>query len=279
MNRSPSGVHSELPAESADFYRRAMEVLQEAEVPFLVGGAYAFACYTEITRHTKDFDLFLQEEDLDRALEAFAEAGDRTEITFPHWLAKVFAGDDSIDLIFRSGNGVSDVDARWFDRAEEREVLGETALLCPPEEIIWTKAFIQERERYDGADVSHLLLTCSECLDWDRLLYLFGSNWRVLFSHLVLFGFIYPSERDRIPRAVMDQLLGRLEQEFASAPPAARVCRGTLLSRAQYLVDIEDWEFEDARLHPRGGMTEKEVTDWTEAIEEEHLPESSAEQE
>lgn len=254
-----------------------MRVLKEAEVPFLVGGAYAFACHTDIARHTKDFDLFLKEEDLERTLDAFAEAGDRTEITFPHWLAKVLAGDDSIDLIFRSGNGVSVVDDRWFDRAEAHEVLGETALLCPPEEIIWTKAFIQERERYDGADVSHLLLSCAERIDWDRLLHLFGANWRVLLSHLILFGFIYPSERDRIPRAVMGRLLEGLKEETESPPPAARICRGTLLSRAQYLVDTEAWGYEDARLYPRGQMTAEEVTDWTEAIEEEHLPESSKE--
>ena len=40
--------------------------------PFLVGGAYAFARYTGIERHTKDFDVFVRPRDFDRALDAFA---------------------------------------------------------------------------------------------------------------------------------------------------------------------------------------------------------------
>ena len=61
--------------------------------------------------------------------------------------------------------------------------------------MIWTKAFVMERERYDGGDVAHLLLKCSEQLDWHRLVSRFDSHWRVLLSHLILFGYIYPSEK------------------------------------------------------------------------------------
>ena len=46
-----------------------------------------------------------------------------------------------------------------------------------------------------------------------------------------------------------------------------RVCRGTLLSRSQYLVDLERWGFEDARLEPRGSMSKQEIDRWTAAIE------------
>ena len=34
-------------------------------------------------------------------------------------------------------------------------------LLLAPEKIILTKAFVMERERYDGADIAHLLLHCA----------------------------------------------------------------------------------------------------------------------
>ncbi len=49
----------------------------------------------------------------------------------------------------------------------------------------------------------------------------------------------------------MDDLLGRLGAE--QAPPAAptRLCRGTLLSRAQYLVDIEEWGVATRASSPR----------------------------
>ena len=56
--------------------------------------------------------------------------------------------------------------------------------LSPPEEMIWSKAFVQERERYDGADVIHLLRELGPTLDWPRLLMRFGDRWRVLLSFI-----------------------------------------------------------------------------------------------
>ena len=47
-------------------------------------------------------------------------------------------------------------------RGAERLVLDQPARLVPAEEIIWTKAFIMERERYDGADVAHILRACAD---------------------------------------------------------------------------------------------------------------------
>jgi Nucleotidyl transferase of unknown function (DUF2204) len=139
-----------------EFYRASMQALNRAGVPFLVGGAYAFGVYTGISRDTKDFDLFLQPGDVDRALEALSAAGYAAERTFPHWLAKVLCKENVIDLIYRAGNGLCQVDVSWFDRARDGELLGMPVRLCAPEEILWMKAFIMERERYDGADVAHL---------------------------------------------------------------------------------------------------------------------------
>ena len=42
------------------------------------------------------------------------------------------------------------------------------------------------------------------------------------------------------------------------------------LSRAQYLVDIDEWGYEDARVTPRGSMTEAQVEEWTAAIDKSH---------
>ena len=112
-----------------------------------------------------------------------------------------------------------------------------------------------ERERYDGADIAHLLRACAERLDWSRLLERFDSHWRVLLSHLVLFGFVYPYERGRIPPFVMDTLLGRLQGEAQPPPAAGRLCQGTLLSRVQYATDLDRWGYEDVRLLPRKEKT------------------------
>jgi len=235
-------------------------------IPFLVGGAFAFARYTGIERYTKDFDVFVREDDVDRMLTVLESAGFRTERTFTHWLAKAYAADDFVDVIYSSGNGVARVDADWFHHGVEAEVLGSAVRVVAPEEMIWSKSFIMERERYDGADVAHVLLAAAHSLDWPRLLARFGAYWRVLYSHLVLFGFVYPSERGRIPVWVMEQLSDRLASELRTSPPSEPICQGTILSREQYLTDVERWGYQDARVFPLGHMTLEQTAAWTEAI-------------
>src|SRR6266705_1387580 len=253
----------------AEFYRRSMQVLQNANIPFLIAGAGAVRFYTGLSRQTKDFDLHLRPHHIDGALDAFARAGYKTEKTFPHWLAKAKRGRNCVDLIFRAGNGLCEVDDSWFERAHDEDVLGVTVKLSAPEEMLWMKAYIMERERYDGADVAHILESCAEKLDWPHLLRRFGPDWRLLLSHLVLFGYIYPSERGRIPTAVMDDLIERLRDETATLV-ADRVCRGTLLSRAQYLADVQKRGFRDARLEQRAHMDAGDIAHWTRAIAKEN---------
>jgi hypothetical protein len=258
-----------LPLEQVDplafrFYRDALAAVRAAGVPFLVGGAYAFAYYTGIARHTKDLDLFVRPEDVRRTLAALAGAGYRTELTFPHWLGKAFHGDDFVDVIFSSGNGLCTVDDGWFEHAVAGEVLVQPASLVPAEEMLWQKAFIMERERFDGADVLHLIRARGDRLDWRRLLARFGPNWRVLLSHLVLFGFGYPQEQERVPPRVLRSLAGRLLAD-KNAQDSDPLCNGTLLSRMQYLADTEDWGYGDARLPPSGNMTPEQINHWTAA--------------
>ena len=259
------------------FYRRILLRLTEAGVPFLVGGGYALVHHAGIQRPVKDLDLFLHPRDLDRARAVLEAHGWRTELPFPHWLAKVRRGADHVDLIFGAGNGVAGVDDEWFTYQVPAEVLGLPVGLCPPEETIWSKAFVMERERYDGGDVIHLLRAQAATLDWARLLRRFGPHWRVLFSDLLLFGFVYPGERAKVPVPVMRQCLRRLERELAAGNEPEHACQGTLLSRAQYLVDTQEWGYEDARVVPRGSMTEEETAIWTAAISEPAAPGAPAE--
>jgi hypothetical protein len=269
-NRNPTAARDvvvEPTGEEAPSYARGLRALLEDGVHFLVGGGVAMAAYCGIRRFTKDLDVFVLPEDVPRALGAFSRAGFRTEIPFPHWLAKAYGDEhEFIDVIYNSGNGVAPVDAEWFVHAPAARVLGVDVALCPPEETIWSKAFVMERERFDGADVAHLLLTCGPSIDWPRLVRRFGEHWRVLLSHLVLFGYVYPDEAGCVPQGVIGPLLERLAGEaHPPVDPEGRTCRGTLLSREQYLPDLaRGWR--DARLPPTGSMSAEAVHRWTEAI-------------
>jgi hypothetical protein len=262
----PDTEHPLLSAESIRFYRQAMAILTEADVPHLVGGAYAFARYTGIERHTKDFDIFLRKEDFERAAKAFEDAGYRSELTFPHWLGKAYGnGEDFVDLIFSAGNGVATVDDRWFEYAVNDKVFGVDTQLIPPEEMIWSKGLIVERERYDGADIAHIIRAMGDKLDWDRLLERYGPFWRALYAHLVFYGFIYPSDRSKVPPSVMEELTERVRQETLEGDAKENICFGTILSRQQYLKDIDEWGYQDARLAFET-MNEAEIARWTAGI-------------
>ncbi len=253
--------------EKSRFYRRVLETLTGENIDFLVGGAYAFTRYTQIDRKTKDFDLFVRAADVDPALSALERAlGCHSEFTYKHWLGKAYCGRDFVDIIFSSGNGVATVDDLWFEHAVDHAVLGVPVRIIPPEELLWSKAFIMERERYDGADVLHIMHALAEKLDWERLLRRFGAYWRVLLSNMVLFGFVYPGERTRIPEWAMRELLGRLERDLDHDSAVGKLCQGTIMSREQFLIDVERWGYADGRVE-RGEMTAEEVADWTAAIE------------
>jgi hypothetical protein len=267
--KRPARPEQYLDPETRRFYCRALTRLKQARVPFLVGGAYAFERYTGIARHTKDLDVFVRESDYRQALAALEADGCRGEVPYPHWLAKAYCGENFVDIIFGSGNGVAPVDDDWFVYAVDEIVLGIPVQIVPAEEMIWQKSLIMERERFDGADVAHALRACAEVLDWDRLIARFGDHSPVLLSHLILFGYIYPEERSRIPSHVMRTLLRQYE---LTAPASGRqddvdgpVCQGTVLSRTQYVVDVDQWGYQDARVEPIGPMTADDAASWTEA--------------
>jgi len=205
-----------------------------------------------------DFDVFVMPEDARRVLQAAADAGYYTRLAHPHWVGKIYHRRRYVDVIFSSGNGVVRVDPAWFENSIASEVFGVPVRLCPIEEMIWSKSFVMEHERFDGADVLHLVRTAGTSLDWPRLIDRFGPFHRVLLAHLVLFGFVYPNDRDLVPEWVLHGLLARLDEP---APALEPVCYGTLLSRSAYVHDLAEG-FRDARL-VHGAMSEEQIARWT----------------
>jgi hypothetical protein len=245
------------------FYRQVLRALKAADVPFLIGGGYATARHTRIDRRVKDLDLMIRRADWAPTAHALRAVRIHTYLPFPHWLGKAQARGAVVDIIFSSGNAIVAVDDAWFERAETTRVLGFTVKLCPPEELLWSKAFIMERERFDGADVMHLIRACGRALDWEHLCRRFRGHERVLLMHALMFGYVYPNEADVVPGWVIERLYA---VPIASSPTGRKVCRGTNLSRAQYLIDIQKWGYADARLPPFGRMTPRERSMWTKAI-------------
>ncbi|WP_224249715.1 nucleotidyltransferase [Hyalangium gracile] len=238
---------AQAPGEPADLAARirALQLLREAGVPFVVGGAYAYTHYTGLQRETKDLDLFLRKADADRAIDVFEANGWRTERNTHGWLHKAFWDDSLVDFIFSAGNGIAQVDDAWVEHGVEGEVLGQRCLISPVEEIIWSKAFVLERERFDGTELNHLILAAGERMDWNRLFQRFERYWEVLLGHLMFFRFAYPSDRERVPAWLMWGLLSRAFDSVRGGNWSGKLCRGRLLSQPGYQIDVDEWGYED----------------------------------
>jgi hypothetical protein len=61
----------------------------------------------------------------------------------------------------------------------------------------------------------------------------------------------------------MQEFIEKLQADLTGPRPTEHVCGGTLISREQYLPDVNAWGYEDARLQPRGGMTPDQIEVWT----------------
>lgn len=234
-----------IPTEAEAFYTEALRLLVQSEIPFLLSGTYALTAYTGIVRPTKDLDVFCKAGDYPKILAFFQERGYTTAVEDERWIAKVHQGGRFFDVIFNMSNATVPITDEWFAGARTIEVFGVEAKITPPTEFIWSKVFIQDRYRFDGADVNHVILKQHAEIEWRRLLSYMEPYWEVLLSHLVNFRFAYPTERDCVPTWLMEELIGRLKAQIALPPAKVKVCRGRLFSPRDYVADITEWGFAD----------------------------------
>ena len=242
-----------IPEEEREVYRRALQALNEAGVPYVVAGAYAIYEYTGIYRQTKDLDLFVEPSVVLPAAQALHDAGFVMRLEDLHWVAKAFAGDRFVDLIYGMGNAVSCIDSSWIEHSRQGVLAAQPVRIAPPEELLWHRLFINERHRHDMSDVVHLLLCVGETLDWERLVGRVGPHWPLLLAQIQIFSYVYPGYRSNVPDWVLEQLIERARADVGRDEEDADVTRGTLISRFSFAIDVREWGFAD----PRGEMVRR----------------------
>ena len=253
MPPSPPSKFTEVPLalpwlvdeESEAFVAEALAELDRSKIPFLIAGTFAVSAYTGISRQTKDLDVFCKPGDYTRILNHFQALGYTIEIEDDRWLGKVFKGRMFFDVIFSSPNGTMLVNDAWFANARRVKIGACPCSIVSPTELVWSKAFIQSHDRYDGADVAHLILRAHDRIDWARLLGYMDAHWEVLLIHILNFRWIYPSERNCVPLWLIDELLSRVAAQRDLPVPQTRICRGRMYSRPDYEIDVKEWGFAD----------------------------------
>lgn len=231
-------------SEAVIFYLHVLETLQLHSINFMLGGGAAMYLHTGIERDLKDVDIFCKVSEYPRILKILATEGFQTELTDVRWLVKVFKDEHYIDIIFDTVNNICAVDDSWFKHAVTGSYEGLSVSFLAAEELIWCKIYVQNRERYDGADVNHLLLKQGKNLDWDRLLFRLDRHWQLLLAQILLFQFVYPADyHDIIPKWLFDNLIDRAREQYEIPPAIEKVCRGPVIDQTQYEVDIRNWNY------------------------------------
>lgn len=235
-----------IPEAERTIYQLALRTLNETGIPYVVSGLYAMYEYAGIYRQTKDLDLLLEPRHVIGAARALRGAGFHTELNQAHWLAKAIKEEAMIDLIYGMGNGLQLIDGGWYRHSRQGILAATPVRVAAPEELIWHRLFVSERHRSDMADIVHLILARGRELDWERLLHRVGEHWQLLLAQIHLFDYVYPGHRANVPAWVREDLYERAFEQMEE-PGEAGVCRGTLISRFSFAIDVNEWGFRDLR--------------------------------
>src|SRR5258708_4605739 len=230
----------DMPEQQATLFREVLLALEEKHLPHGGAGAFALRKHTGICRFTKDLDLFMTASTSRQVLSYLEQCGFACEVRDPVWLAKVHKGGFFVDLITGMSNGIVVVEDSWIERASPAVIHGIETRVLAPEELVASKVFVAKRERFDGADIAHVIYGTYPRFDWDRLLQLMGEHWEMLLWSLLLFRYVYPAQTHYVPARIWSRLLQRLQNEIAK-PDAKAKFRGSLVDENMFAIDTNEW--------------------------------------
>jgi hypothetical protein len=119
--------------------------------------------------------------------------------------------------------------------------------ILAPEETIATKVYIANRDRFDGADILHMIGALKGELDWQRIVDLLRGDEEIVLWHLILFSFAYPMHREWLPQELMRRAFERMQ---ATPSLEASLFRGAVLDPASFRVDLVERGYRDAGAQP-----------------------------
>ena len=157
------------------------------------------------------------------ALRCLTRQGFRCQVKDPVWLHKAHRNGFFIDLITGMSNGVITVDRSWIENSRPAMVLDVRARVLAAEELLASKLFILRRERFDGADIAHIIFGSRGNLNWERVLELVGEHWEILLLALVLYRYVYPAYSQYVPAWVWQRLLVRFSNDLTNRNPVRKV--------------------------------------------------------
>ncbi len=253
-----SSVAPHFPPEQESLYREVLTILNGENLPYAVAGAFALQQYTGIWRVTKDLDIFIPAEFVPRTMARLEADGFVCETLDPVWLGKVHRGEYFVDLITGMSNAAIVVDASWIERSKPALIVGVQTRVLAAEELLSSKLFVTRRERFDGADIAHIIYGTRGQLDWNRVLQLIGDHWEMLLWALILYRYVYPAQTEYVPERLWHDLLSRY-MHLVSHPNRQERFRGSLVDDNMFAIDMNEWKLDNLLEEYRARRLQNEV--------------------
>jgi len=153
--------------ELIDAMKDAVSVLQEAEVPFVLGGGLS-AWARGGPRSEHDVDFLVKPDDVDTALAAFEAAGWETARPPEVWLVKTrHANGALVDLIYNPASGPST--AEQIERAPLAEVMSVRIHVSTLEDVMVAKLMAMTEQEPDFGALLEWTRALREQIDWNEV--------------------------------------------------------------------------------------------------------------
>jgi hypothetical protein len=215
-------------------YRNVLIKAQDSGIPFALGGGMAAMVYAGQTRDSKDIDIYLRPGDRDGMIGLLTSLGltdyydqkpyDRS------WIYRSWQDGMIVDVMWGMANQRAQVDDLWLS-GPSFEVEGRSILVVPPEEILWSKLYVLQRDRCDWPDALNMLYALGPDLAWSHLLERVGPDVGLLAGLLATFRWLCPTRAAKLPASLWSRL---------GLEPCSQECGATGAKRAD-LLDKRPW--------------------------------------
>jgi hypothetical protein len=216
--------------------KAAIDVADERNVAFALGGGLAFSEYAGRMRNTKDLDLFILPKDRGAMIEGLCKAGfsdyfdekpyDRS------WIYRAVREHVIVDIIWTMPNHRVVVDEDWLTRGWDIEIRDVCLKLLPPEELLWSKLYVMQKDRCDWPDLLNLLRARSHDLDWDRLFAKSDHDALLLGGLLSVYRWLLPRQAAEAPPWIWER---------AGLLPVEAIDSEDEHEQRAHLLDSRDW--------------------------------------
>ena len=218
-----------------DDWQAFSDVVQTAEsvgIRLLIGGALALSAYTPLQRRTKDIDFYILPEDRDRTVALLHDLGFRdfySEMPYDReWIYRSIREGVIADIIWSFANKRALVDEHWFHHSLSLPCSGAVLRVVPPEELLWAKLYVLQRDRCDWPDLLNLLYYTGPSLDWERLRNRLGDDRPLLEALKLVFSWMCPGRPAETPGHLVE----------AADLPRPREIRADLLDTRPWFLPV-----------------------------------------